>query len=45
MCGMDRLLAVGFGIPVKETLQTWTVLETVLSGVGFVVAAALSVAF
>ena len=32
-----------FGIPVKETLQTWTVLETILSVVGFAVAAALSV--
>jgi GntP family gluconate:H+ symporter len=31
-----------FGIPVKETLQTWTVLETILSLAGFVVAAALS---
>ena len=31
-----------FGIPVKETLQTWTVLETILSIVGFAVAAALS---
>ena len=31
-----------FGIPVKETLQTWTVLETILSVVGFAVAAALS---
>ncbi len=32
-----------FGIPVKETLQTWTVLETILSVVGFAVAALLSV--
>lgn len=32
-----------FGIPVKETLKTWTVLETVLSVVGFVVAAGLSI--
>jgi GntP family gluconate:H+ symporter len=31
-----------FGLSVKETLQTWTVLETVLSVVGFVMAAALS---
>ena len=31
-----------FGIPVKETLQTWTVLETILSVVGFAVAATLS---
>jgi gluconate:H+ symporter, GntP family len=31
-----------FGIPVKETLQTWTVLETILSVVAFVVAATLS---
>ena len=31
-----------FGIPVKETLQAWTVLETILSVVGFAVAAALS---
>ena len=34
-----------FGIPVKETLQTWTVLETILSVVGFGVAAALSIVF
>ena len=32
-----------FGIPVKETLKTWTVLETILSVVGFVVAAVLSI--
>jgi GntP family gluconate:H+ symporter len=32
-----------FGIPVKETLKTWTVLETILSVVGFGVAAALSI--
>ncbi len=32
-----------FGIPVKETLQSWTVLETILSVVGFAVAATLSV--
>ncbi|MGW0522503.1 GntP family permease [Crossiella sp. NPDC003009] len=32
-----------FGIPTKETLQTWTVLETILSVVGFGVAAILSV--
>ncbi|MGO1056751.1 GntP family permease [Crossiella sp. CA198] len=32
-----------FGIPTKETLQTWTVLETILSLVGFGVAAILSV--
>ncbi|MEJ2857313.1 MULTISPECIES: GntP family permease [unclassified Saccharothrix] len=31
-----------FGLSVKETLQTWTVLETILSVVGFVVAALLS---
>jgi len=31
-----------FGIPVKETLATWTVLETVLSVVGFAMAALLS---
>jgi GntP family gluconate:H+ symporter len=31
-----------FGIPVKETLKTWTVLETILSLVGFGVAAGLS---
>lgn len=33
-----------FGIPVKETLQSWTVLETILSVVGFTVAALLSAA-
>ncbi|MFI9387165.1 GntP family permease [Kutzneria sp. NPDC052558] len=32
-----------FGIPVKETLASWTVLETVLSLVGFAMAALLSV--
>jgi GntP family gluconate:H+ symporter len=32
-----------FGIPVKETLASWTVLETVLSVVGFAMAALLSV--
>ncbi|GGM70603.1 gluconate:H+ symporter, GntP family protein [Longimycelium tulufanense] len=31
-----------FGIPVKETLKTWTALETILSVVGFAVAAVLS---
>ncbi|MEU4807445.1 gluconate:H+ symporter [Actinosynnema sp. NPDC023587] len=31
-----------FGLSVKETLQTWTVLETILSVVGFGVAALLS---
>lgn len=31
-----------FGLSVKETLQSWTVLETILSVVGFVVAALLS---
>ncbi|WP_394833015.1 GntP family permease [Pendulispora rubella] len=31
-----------FGIPVKETLATWTVLETILSVVGFTMAALLS---
>ncbi|RKT56643.1 GntP family permease [Saccharothrix australiensis] len=31
-----------FGLSVKETLQTWTVLETILSVVAFVVAALLS---
>ncbi|GLZ36079.1 gluconate:H+ symporter, GntP family protein [Lentzea sp. NBRC 105346] len=31
-----------FGLSVKETLQTWTVLETILSIVGFAVAALLS---
>lgn len=30
-----------FGISVKDTLKTWTVLETILSVAGFVVAAAL----
>jgi GntP family gluconate:H+ symporter len=34
-----------FGLTVKETLQTWTVLETVLSVVGFIMAALLSLAF
>ena len=32
-----------FGIPVKETLASWTILETVLSVVGFAMAALLSV--
>ena len=32
-----------FGIPVKETLASWTVLETVLSVVGFAMAALISV--
>ncbi|MEU5694447.1 gluconate:H+ symporter [Actinosynnema sp. NPDC020468] len=32
-----------FGLSVKETLQTWTVLETILSVVGFGMAALLSV--
>ena len=32
-----------FGIPVKETLASWTILETVLSLVGFGMAALLSV--
>ena len=31
-----------FGLSVKETLQSWTVLETILSVTGFVVAAAIS---
>ncbi|WP_367137201.1 GntP family permease [Saccharothrix sp. HUAS TT1] len=31
-----------FGLSVKETLQTWTALETILSVVGFAVAALLS---
>ncbi|KJK49759.1 permease [Lentzea aerocolonigenes] len=31
-----------FGLSVKETLQSWTVLETILSVVGFVVAGLLS---
>ncbi|TWP46469.1 GntP family permease [Lentzea tibetensis] len=31
-----------FGLSVKETLQTWTVLETILSVVGFIVAGLLS---
>ncbi|MGW6448662.1 GntP family permease [Lentzea sp. NPDC055074] len=31
-----------FGLSVKETLQSWTVLETILSVVGFAVAAVLS---
>ncbi|USX51962.1 GntP family permease [Lentzea sp. HUAS12] len=31
-----------FGLSVKETLQSWTVVETILSVVGFVVAALLS---
>lgn len=31
-----------FGLSVKETLQSWTVLETILSVVGFIVAALLS---
>ncbi|WP_199438797.1 GntP family permease [Umezawaea beigongshangensis] len=32
-----------FGLSVKETLQTWTVLETILSVVGFAMAVLLSV--
>lgn len=32
-----------FGIPVKETLASWTILETVLSLVGFTMAALLSI--
>ncbi|WNV89458.1 gluconate:H+ symporter [Umezawaea sp. Da 62-37] len=31
-----------FGLSVKETLQTWTVLETVLSVVGFIMASLIS---
>ncbi|MFF1420136.1 hypothetical protein [Streptomyces sp. NPDC058280] len=31
-----------FGISERDTLKSWTVLETVLSVAGFVVAAALS---
>jgi GntP family gluconate:H+ symporter len=30
-----------FGISVRDTLRTWTVMETILSVVGFVVAAIL----
>jgi GntP family gluconate:H+ symporter len=32
-----------FGLSERDTLKTWTVLESVLSVAGFVVAAALSV--
>jgi gluconate:H+ symporter, GntP family len=38
-----RIVSRYFGIPVKETLQSWTVLETILSVVGFVCAATVSV--
>ncbi|CCK27781.1 putative membrane protein [Streptomyces davaonensis JCM 4913] len=37
------MVAKYFGISERDTLKTWTVLETVLSVVGFVVAAALSI--
>ncbi|WAZ23807.1 GntP family permease [Streptomyces cinnabarinus] len=37
------MVAKYFGISERDTLRTWTVLETVLSVVGFVVAAALSI--
>ena len=37
------MVAKYFGISERDTLRTWTVLETVLSVAGFVVAAVLSV--
>ncbi|MEV0175194.1 gluconate:H+ symporter [Streptomyces sp. NPDC050803] len=37
------MVAKYFGISERDTLKTWTVLETVLSVVGFVMAAALSI--
>ncbi|MCM1973684.1 MULTISPECIES: GntP family permease [unclassified Streptomyces] len=37
------MVAKYFGISERDTLKTWTVLETVLSVVGFVVAAGLSI--
>ena len=36
------MVAKYFGISERDTLKTWTVLETVLSVVGFAVAAVLS---
>ncbi len=36
------MVAKYFGISERDTLKTWTVLETVLSVVGFVTAAGLS---
>ena len=36
------MVSRAFGIPVRETLASWTVLETVLSVTGFVVSGALS---
>lgn len=36
------MVAKYFGISERDTLKTWTVLESVLSVAGFVVAAALS---
>jgi gluconate:H+ symporter, GntP family len=38
------MVAKYFGISERDTLKTWTVLESVLSVAGFVVAAALSLA-
>ena len=37
------MVAKYFGISERDTLKTWTVLESVLSVVGFAVAALLSV--
>ncbi|MER5518953.1 hypothetical protein [Streptomyces sp. NPDC002763] len=37
------MVAKYFGISERDTLKTWTVLETVLSVAGFVVAGVLSV--
>jgi len=36
------MVSRAFGIPVRETLASWTALETVLSVSGFVVSGALS---
>ncbi|MFE5818007.1 hypothetical protein ACFQ6S_31935, partial [Streptomyces sp. NPDC056479] len=40
--GCSWIVAKYFGITERDTLKTWTVLESVLSVAGFVVAAVLS---
>nr|WP_246101426.1 GntP family permease [Streptomyces cyaneus] len=40
--GCSWIVAKYFGISERDTLKTWTVLESVLSVAGFVVAAVLS---
>lgn len=40
--GCSWMVAKYFGISERDTLKTWTVLESVLSVAGFLVAAALS---